>query len=348
MTTPATLMGIATRMPKAELHLHLEGTLEPELAFELAARNGVGLRFSSVEELRRAYDFDDLQSFLDVYYETAAVLRTRRDFYELTAAYLHRAAADGVTHVEPFFDPQTHTARGVGFPDVVAGIVSALRDGETEHGITWRLIMCFLRDHPAAEAMATLEAALPYRDVIAGVGLDSAEVGNPPEAFVEVYTRAREEGFSAVAHAGEEGTADDVRRTLDLLGVARIEHGVHAMDDPALVERLARDRVPLTVCPLSNVKLRVYDTLAEHPLKRMLEADIVATVNSDDPAYFGGYVAENYRACIRELGLSRDDLRTLARNSFEASFLPAAEKAAHLAHVEAFFSAIEEQDAKTG
>ena len=317
---------LAARLPKAELHLHLEGTLEPELMFELARRNGMSLPYSSVEKLRAAYDFSSLQDFLDIYYQGAAVLLTEQDFYDLTMAYLQRVAADGVVHVEPFFDPQTHTSRGVPFDRVVAGIVSALRDGERELGISWRLIVCFLRDLSAESALETLEAASEYLDVITAVGLDSAEVGNPPEKFEAVFARAREMGLKAVAHAGEEGTADDVRRTLDLLRVSRIDHGVRALDDPKLVSRLVEERIALTVCPLSNVKLKVFGDMAEHNLKDMLDAGILATVNSDDPAYFGGYLLDNYTECIAALDLSEEQVVTLARNSFEASFLEGSDK----------------------
>lgn len=334
----ATLVDCAARMPKAELHLHLEGTLEPEMLLELAGRNEVGTRFSSAEEVRRAYDFANLQSFLDLYYDGISVLRNSADFHDLTAAYLQRAAGDGIRHVEPFFDPQAHTRRGVPFEDVVDGIVSALREAENEHGITWRLIMCFLRDLSVADAIQTLGDALPYSDVIRGVGLDSSEIGNPPEKFAGVFELARSEGFETVSHAGEEGDADNVRQTLDVLRVSRIDHGIAAMSDPDLVARLVAEEVPLTVCPLSNVKLRVYPSVREHPLRDMLEAGIVATVNSDDPAYFGGYLVDNYRAAIEELDLGREHLQVLARNSFEASFLGPAEKDARIAEVDAFFA----------
>jgi len=327
--------------PKAELHVHLEGTLEPEMLFDLAARNGINLRFDSVDAVRSAYEFTDLQSFLDIYYEGAGVLVTEQDFYELTMAYLGRAHADNVLHVEPFFDPQTHTQRGIPFDVVVRGIVRALEDGERTYGITWRLIMCFLRDLSEESAYATLEQALPYKDVITAVGLDSAEQGNPPEKFTGVYARAREHGFRAVAHAGEEGTADDVARTLDLLKVDRIDHGVQSMGDPAVVQRLASERIPLTVCPLSNVKLRVYGQMEEHALRDMLEADLVATINSDDPAYFGGYINDNYAEAIDALGLTVDHVRTLARNSFKGSFLEERQKAVRINQVDDYFQRVE-------
>lgn len=338
MQDVATLTGLARRMPKAELHLHLEGTLEPEMLLEFAERNSVPVRFSSAEEVRRAYEFTDLQSFLDVYYEGSAVLRTAEDFHDLTAAYLDRAAADGVRHLEPFFDPQAHTRRGLRFDDVIDGIVSALREGERDLGISWRLVMCFLRDLPATDAIQTLGDALPYRDAITAVGLDSAEVGNPPEKFAGVFDLARSEGFQTVSHAGEEGDADHVRRTLDVLHVSRVDHGVSVMSDPDLVARLVRERMPLTVCPLSNVKLGGFASVRDHPLRVMLDVGIVATINSDDPAYFGGYLLDNYRAAIDELGLTREHLHTLARNSFEASFLPAGETDARMAEVDAFFA----------
>ena len=308
-------------LPKAELHLHIEGTLEPELMFELARRNGVELRFASVEALRRAYAFDDLQSFLDIYYEGMAVLRTERDFHELTRAYLRRARADGVRHAEIFFDPQAHTARGVAFETVIEGIHGALEEGRRELGVSGLLILCFLRHLPATEAMATLEQALPYRDRLVGVGLDSSELGHPPEAFAAVFERARAAGLRAVAHAGEEGPPGYVWQALDVLHAERIDHGVRCEEDAALLERLARERVPLTMCPLSNVRLRVVDRLEDHNLRRLLERGVRVSIHSDDPAYFGGYVGDNYLAAAAALGLSREDLVTIARNSIEASFL---------------------------
>jgi adenine deaminase len=333
--TPAT-DAFCRDIPKAELHIHLEGALEPELMFALAARNGVALPYRSVDEVRRAYRFENLQSFLDIYYAGAGVLRTAQDFYDLTWAYLTRAHAQSVLHVEPFFDPQTHTDRGVVLETVVSGIERALRDGERQLGISSRLIMCFLRHLPAEAAMATLSQALPLGGRLAGVGLDSSEVGHPPAKFAAVFARARAEGLRAVAHAGEEGPPDYVREALDVLRVARIDHGVRAMEDPALVARLRDERIPLTVCPLSNLRLRVVRDLGQHPLKRMLEAGLVATVNSDDPAYFGGYVLENLRAARDAVGLDRGAVQRLAANSFQASFLSPAEKAQRLAAVEAF------------
>jgi adenosine deaminase len=308
-------------LPKAELHLHIEGTLEPELAFALAARNSVELPYKDTEELRRAYLFEDLQSFLDVYYSLMAVLRTEDDFAELTDAYLARAAAEGVRHAEIFFDPQAHTSRGIPLATVIEGLASALDRSEERHGISTRLIMCFLRDESAESAMETLQAAKPYLHRIAGVGLDSAEVGHPPSKFREVYEAAAVLGLRKVAHAGEEGPPAYIREALDVLGVERIDHGLRCMEDTELVERLARERIPLTLCPLSNVRLRVVDTLEQHPLARMMDAGLLCTVNSDDPAYFGGYVGDTFHAVHEALGLGDEQLRELARNSFVASFL---------------------------
>jgi adenosine deaminase len=323
-------------LPKAELHVHIEGTLEPELMFAIARRNGVPLRFGDVEEARRAYRFRDLQSFLDIYYEGAGVLRLEKDFFELTAAYLERAASEGVRHAEVFFDPQTHTARGVRFETVVRGIHRALADGESRLRLTSRLILCFLRHLPEREAARTLEEALPFREWIHGVGLDSSEAGNPPSKFSTVFARARGAGFLPVAHAGEEGPPEYIREALEDLKVLRIDHGVRCAEDPALVEELAAARMPLTVCPLSNVKLGVFPTLARHNLKRLLDRGLCVTVNSDDPAYFGGYIAENYRAAAEALGLSRQDIVQLAKNSFEASFLPPEQKRRWMDAVDGF------------
>ncbi|MFD8260622.1 adenosine deaminase [Streptomyces griseoluteus] len=325
-------------LPKAELHLHIEGTLEPELAFRLAERNGVELPYADTEALRHAYRFEDLQSFLNLYYELMAVLRTERDFEELADAYLARAAAQGVRHAEIFFDPQAHLARRVEMGTVIEGLWRALGRSEETHGVSTKLIMCFLRDESAESALATLDAAGPYLDRITGVGLDSAEVGNPPEKFREVYEAAAALGLRRVAHAGEEGPPEYVVQALDLLGVERIDHGLRSVEDPALVERLVRDRVPLTLCPLSNVRLRTIDTLADHPLPAMLEAGLMCTVNSDDPAYFDGYAGDNFTAVQQTLGLTEDRLRELARNSFLASFLEDDEprRARYLAEVEAY------------
>jgi len=326
-------------IPKAELHVHIEGTLEPEMLLELGARNGVALPCASAEECRAAYRFNDLQHFLNLYYAGVEVLVTERDFYELTTAYLRRAHADGARHVEVFFDPQSHTPRGVPFAVVVEGIRGALVDAERQLGVSSRLIMCFLRDHSAANAMVTLETARPYRHVIAGVGLDSAEVGHPPRKFEDVFRVARDAGFLTVAHAGEEGPAEYITEALDVLKVARIDHGVRAIDDPDLQRRLAREQTPLTMCPLSNLELQVTPDLAQHPLKRLLDAGLHVTVNSDDPAYFDGYLAANYAAAQRALDLTRDDIAALARNSITASWLPPAGQHKLLAEIDAFVAA---------
>ncbi len=323
-------------LPKAELHIHIEGSLEPEMMFALAERNGVRLPYRSVEEARAAYAFSDLQSFLDLYYEGARVLMEEADFFDLTAAYLKRAHSDGVRHAEIFFDPQTHTDRGVPFAAVVSGIHAAQAAAAEESGISSKLIMCFLRDLSVDSALQTLQQALPYREWIVAVGLDSAEVGHPPEKFAAVFEAALKKGFLSVAHAGEEGPPEYIRQALDLLHVSRIDHGVRCLEDPELVDRLRAERVPLTVCPLSNVKLRVFKTLAEHNLKRLLDAGLCVTVNSDDPAYFGGYVAENLRAIRKTLHLTEDDIRALARNSFEASFLSEEEKQRYVDEIERF------------
>src|SRR5271170_1297462 len=321
-------------IPKAELHLHIEGTLEPEMVFALARKHGMALRYPSVEALREAYHFDSLQSFLDVYYAGAAVLRDESDFHALTCAYLERAHADGVVHTEIFFDPQTHTARGVPLVAVIRGIHRALTEGQARLGITHRLILCFLRHLSAADAMATLEAALPYQELLAAVGLDSSEAGNPPAKFAAVFAHARAQGLLTVAHAGEEGPPQYITEALDLLHVRRVDHGVRCEEDDALMARLARERVPLTVCPLSNVKLRVFARMEDHNLKRLLDRGLCVTVNSDDPAYFGGYIAENYRAVARALGLSQADVTQLACNSFDASFLPPTTRRAWTAKVD--------------
>jgi adenine deaminase len=320
---PPALDELITRMPKVELHVHLEGTLEPELAFRLAEKNGIALPYADAEQMRAAYDFADLQSFLDVYYAACAVLTTREDFRLLTLAYLHRAAADNIRHVEPFFDPQSHTARGIAFGDVIGGILDGLTEGKRELGITSRLIMCFLRDHPAEDAEATLTAAEPWIDQLAAVGLDSEEPGHPPEPFSAVYARARKMGLRSVAHAGEEGDASMVARTLDSLQVARIDHGVRAASDPAVMRRLAEEGVTLTVCPLSNVRLKVFETLAQLPLRKLLDAGVAVMLNSDDPAYFGGYLGENYRAACSACELTRGDLYRLGLYAISGSFADA-------------------------
>ncbi|MFI6283176.1 adenosine deaminase [Streptomyces sp. NPDC051018] len=325
-------------LPKAELHVHIEGTLEPELAFALAARNGVELPYRDTEELRRAYLFQDLQSFLDLYYGLTAVLRTHDDFTELADAYLARAAAQGVRHAEIFFDPQAHTARGVPIGTVVEGLARALATGEERYGISGRLIMCFLRDESAESAMRTLDEAKPYLHHITAVGLDSAEAGHPPSKFREVYAAAEALGLRKVAHAGEEGPPSYIREALDVLGVERIDHGLRCTEDRELVERLARERIPLTLCPLSNVRLRAIDMLEEHPLRDMMDAGLLCTVNSDDPAYFGGYIGDTFHAVREALGLDDERLRELARNSFEVSFLEDDEerRARLIAEVEAY------------
>lgn len=314
--------------------MHIEGTFEPELIFEMARRNDVTLPYGSVEELRRAYDFQDLQSFLNVYYAGMNVLRTERDFAQLADAYFEKAARQNVKHTEIFFDPQAHISRGLSFATVIDGLWQAVTAAKNRHGLSARLIMCFLRDMSAQSAMETLDMALPFKDRIVAVGLDSAERNNPPSKFKEVFDRAREEGFLTVAHAGEEGPAQYVWEAIELLKVSRIDHGIHSMDDPALVEYLVEKQLPLTVCPLSNVKLKVFKNLAEHNLKKMLEAGIRATVNSDDPAYFGGYVGKNFEAAAEALNLSKEDLIDLARNSFLSSFLPAQEIEAHVAQID--------------
>ena len=327
--------GFVAALPKAELHLHIEGTFEPELMFAIADRNGIGLPCASVDELRAAYAFSNLQDFLDIYYAGAGVLIESRDFYDLTWAYLTRAHAQNVRHTEIFFDPQTHTERGVPFDTVIDGIGRALDDAWTRLGISSRLIMCFLRHLDEAAAFEVLKSAMVHRDRIAAVGLDSSERGNPPSKFRDVFRRAREAGFLAVAHAGEEGPPEYIREALDVLEVVRIDHGNAALQDSDLVAELVRRRVPLTVCPLSNLKLCVVDDMIAHPLKRMLELGLCVTVNSDDPAYFGGYVNENYVAVAEALGLSREDLVRLARNSIEASLLDAPAKAALVAELDA-------------
>jgi adenosine deaminase len=317
------------RLPKCELHIHVEGSLEPELMFALARRNGIRLPFASIEALRQAYRFRNLQDFLDIYYQGMSVLITEQDFYDLAWAYLERARADNVRHVEIFFDPQGHTGRGIAFSTVVEGLHRAIADAGRKLGVEARLIMCFLRHLDEADAERTLDSALAFKERIVGVGLDSSERGNPPGKFKHVFRRARDAGFFLTAHAGEEGPASYVWEALDVLGVARIDHGNHALEDASLVRRLARDQVPLTMCPLSNLRLRVVDDLAHHPLRRLMDKGVVVTVNSDDPAYFGGYVNQNYRALSAALGLGRDEIATIVRNGVKASLLttPAKEKA---------------------
>ncbi|TFZ05143.1 adenosine deaminase [Ramlibacter henchirensis] len=314
------------RMPKAELHIHIEGSLEPELIFEMARRNGVAIPYASVEELRRAYAFTNLQSFLDIYYAGASVLITERDFFDMAWAYLEKARGDNVVRAEIFFDPQTHTARGVEMETVINGLHRACEKAQTDLGVSASLILCFLRHLSEEEAFETLEQALPWRDKFIGVGLDSSEVGHPPEKFARVFARCRELGLHLVAHAGEEGPPAYVWTALDLLKVERVDHGVQSSKDPQLMRRLAQDRIPLTVCPLSNLKLCVFPKLQDHNLRQLLDAGLMATVNSDDPAYFGGYVNDNFLQTFEATGLSAQQAWQLANNSFEASFIPAQEK----------------------
>ncbi|MGU3314986.1 adenosine deaminase [Sphingomonas sp. M6A6_1c] len=328
-----------TGLPKAELHLHIEGSLEPELMFALAQRNGVAIPFASVEEVRAAYSFTRLQDFLDIYYQGANVLLTREDFRDLAIAYFDRAAADGVVHAEIMFDPQTHLARGVAFETVITGLLDGIADAGARHGMSVALILCFLRHLDEADAFATLAAAQPWLDRIAAVGLDSSELGHPPEKFARVFTAARAAGLRLVAHAGEEGPPDYVYQALDVLGIDRLDHGNRSLEDPVLTARLARTGMTLTVCPLSNLKLCVVDAMADHPIDRMLREGLRATINSDDPAYFGGYVAANYQAAAEARALSRADLALLARNSFLGSFLPDETVAAHLATLDAYVAA---------
>jgi len=322
------------RLPKCELHIHIEGSLEPELMFALARRNGIRLPYPSVEALRQAYQFRNLQDFLDIYYQGMSVLMTEQDFYDLAFAYLERARADNVRHVEMFFDPQGHTSRGIAFATVVGGLHRAIIDAGRELGVRASLIMCFLRHLDEADAERTLDSALAFKDRIVGVGLDSSEAGNPPSKFKRVFGRAREAGFFLSAHAGEEGPPSYVWEALDVLGVARIDHGIRSMEDQALVGRLAREGVPLTVCPLSNLRLRVVDDLAHHPLRRMLDKGLVATVNSDDPAYFGGYVNQNYHAVSDALRLGRDEIAAIVRNGIRASLMTLPEKDKALAETD--------------
>ncbi|MCB2017697.1 MAG: adenosine deaminase [Hydrogenophaga sp.] len=312
---------LARAIPKAELHIHIEGSLEPELIFELAQRNGVTLSYPSVDALRKAYAFTDLQSFLDIYYAGASVLLKAQDFHDMAWTYFKRAKVDNVIHTELFFDPQTHTARGVPMAAVIEGLSAACRKAEAELGVSSSLILCFLRHLSEEDAFATLEAALPYREQFIGVGLDSSEMGHPPEKFERVFARCRELGLHVVAHAGEEGPPEYMWQAIDLLKVERIDHGVAAVQEPLLMAELAHTRLPLTVCPLSNLKLCVVEDLSDHPLKKMLDAGLCVTVNSDDPAYFGGYMNANFEQTVQALNLSRDDVVELARNSFEASFI---------------------------
>jgi adenine deaminase len=324
--------------PKAELHIHIEGSLEPELIFKLAQRNGLALPYASVEDLRKAYAFTNLQSFLDIYYAGASVLLKEQDFYDLASAYLAQAATDNVAIAEIFFDPQTHTARGVAMAVVINGLHRACADAKVQHGIDASLILCFLRHLSEQEAFETLEQALPYRDKFIGIGLDSGELGNPPEKFAKVFKRCKELGFHLVAHAGEEGPPAYVWSALDVLKVERIDHGVQSSKDALLMQRLAKDRIPLTVCPLSNLKLCVVPNLAQHNLGQLLDAGLCAMVNSDDPAYFGGYINDNFTQTFAATGLTAQHAYQLACNSFEASFISAADKRKHTDKVREVFA----------
>jgi len=332
-----TLKAFINGIPKAELHLHIEGTFEPELMFEIAKRNNIQLKYDSVEELKKAYDFSNLQDFLDIYYEGANVLIKEQDFYDLTWAYLSKVHAQNVKHIEIFFDPQTHTDRGIAFKTVIEGIHRALEDGENKLGISYKLIMSFLRHLDEASAFKTLEQGLEYKEWIAGVGLDSSELGNPPSKFERVFAKAKEEGFLLMAHAGEEGPSEYVWEALDLLHVDRIDHGNRSLDDDKLVQELVSKNMALTVCPLSNLKLKVVKEIENHPIKTMLEKGLLVTVNSDDPAYFGGYMNENYQAMADALNLTKEDITKLVKNSFEASFLDNNTKAQIIGEVEDYF-----------
>jgi adenosine deaminase len=326
--------GLIERLPKCELHIHIEGSLEPELMFALARRNNIRLPYASVEAVRQAYSFGNLQDFLDIYYRGMSVLITEQDFYDLAFAYLQRARADNVRHVEMFFDPQGHTARGVAFATVIGGLSRAIADAKRQLGVDASLIMCFLRHLDEADAEKTLDLALAFRDKIVGVGLDSSEAGHPPSKFKRVFARARDAGLFVTAHAGEEGPPGYVWEALDVLGVGRVDHGNRSLEDDALVGRLARERMALTVCPLSNLRLRVIDDIKHHPLRRMLDKGLVVTVNSDDPAYFGGYVNDNFHAVSDALILTRDEIAAIVRNSFQASLMSAPAKAAALAEID--------------
>lgn len=324
-------------LPKAELHLHIEGTLEPELLFVLAKRNQITLPYASIKEAYDAYHFQNLQSFLDIYYQGAKVLVNEEDFYDLTFAYLQRAQKQNIRHVEIFFDPQTHTQRGIAFETVISGIHRALQTAKEAFGISSHVILCFLRDLSAESALETLHQALPFKDLIIGVGLDSAEKGNPPDKFVTVFNEARKQGFLCVAHAGEEGPPEYIWQALDHLKVSRIDHGVRCLEDEKLVKRLVNDQTPLNVCPLSNIKLCVFKSLKQHPLKQMLDKGLCVTVNSDDPAYFGGYVNENFIETALALNLSKEDIYQLVKNSFIASFLTESEKVKFIAELDSVF-----------
>ncbi|MGD8231196.1 adenosine deaminase [Vibrio sp. TRT 1302] len=326
------------QLPKVELHLHIEGTLEPEMMFELAQRNHITLPYSTPEEVQAAYEFTNLQSFLDIYYQGANVLITEQDFYDLTYAYVTRCHQDNVIHTEIFFDPQTHTERGVAFETVINGIHRALLDGREEFGISSRIIMCFLRHLDEASAFATLEQALPHKDKIIAIGLDSSELGHPPEKFARVFAKAREAGFLTVAHAGEEGPSSNINDSLELLKVSRVDHGVRCVDDEKLVEHLAKTRMPLTVCPLSNTKLKVFEQMQDHNIVELLRKGLCVTINSDDPAYFGGYMTDNFLAVDKSHGLTWEELAQFTLNAIEASFISAEEKQELTAKLDAFMA----------
>ncbi len=326
------------KIPKAELHIHIEGTLEPEMMFMMAGKNGIKLPYRSVEEVKKAYQFENLQSFLDLYYAGAQVLKNEGDFYDLTISYLKRVYQDNVRHTEIFFDPQTHTRRGISFETVLNGIYGALVDGRKEFNISSYLIMCFLRDLSSEDAMSTLEQALPFKDKIIGVGLDSGELGNPPGKFTQVFNKARQAGFLPVAHAGEEGPAEYIREALDKLKVLRIDHGVRCVEDPELVQELAKEEIPLTVCPISNVKLCVFPSMEKHNVRYLMDQGLFVTINSDDPAYVGGYVGDNYLAVQSTFNLNKKEIYRLAKNSFQASFLPETEKRKYIAELDAFMA----------
>lgn len=330
------LVKFIEHMPKAELHLHIEGSLEPEMLFELGKRNSVSLPFKSVEDVRSAYQFTRLQDFLDIYYQGMSVLQTEQDFFDLTWAYLSKSHQQNVIHTEIFFDPQGHTARGISFDIVIAGIWRALEKAKSEYGITSKLIMCFLRHLSEDDALLTFEQALLHKDKISGIGLDSSELGHPPSKFQRVFDKAKHEGFLRVAHAGEEGPPDYVYEALDLLKIDRLDHGNRSLEDPALVDRLAKEGMALTVCPLSNLKLAVVKDMKDHPLRHMLQANLKATINSDDPAYFGGYMTENYQAVASALDLTLEEIITLARNGFNASFCDDNEKRIMLAKLDQY------------
>jgi adenosine deaminase len=324
-------------IPKAELHLHIEGTFEPELMFKIARRNNISINYKSIDELKKAYSFNNLQEFLDIYYAGASVLLQVQDFYDLTWAYLNKVHEQNLIHTEIFFDPQTHTDRGLSFDTVIQGIRSALDDGKEKLGISSKLIMCFLRHLDEAAAFETLNQALPYKNWIAGVGLDSSEMGHPPSKFQRVFSKARDEGFITVAHAGEEGPAEYVWEAINLLKVSRIDHGNRSLDDEQLIKYLIKTQIPLTVCPLSNLELKVVNNLKDHPLLKLMEAGLMVTINSDDPAYFGGYMNENYTQIASALNLTKKQITQLAKNSFKSSLLPDVEKEEMIKQVEHYY-----------